>query len=245
MDIEHSVRCDRALRNMLAAEMSYYGLPVNQIITLTGLNEKNVREIRQHNMPDSQANHYIFRELFPCGGRVREHMLSRELRSRQARLQATLLITTLLQRHGKNAVQCTFPELVDANMVAAREWNRCLIIEEYTNRQNAQEAQPGLKPRLRRSTKAKPEPEPQFQSVTEHENRYSITMSTALNIQRHMFWGKLQVIQCVRCHAVAYLLSVEGQFSRRPICEFCNDPSINRLQVRQATRLIGPPPEPD
>lgn len=241
MATEHSSRCDRAIRNMVAAEMSYYGLPVNQIITLTGLNEKTVREIRQHNMPSSQSNHYIFRELFPCGGRVREHLLPRELRSKQARLQATLFIATLLQRHGKNALHATFPELVDANMVAAREWNRCLIIEEFTLGPKAKKAP--LKRRRRSSradnTNSTDTKESGFESVVGNENRYSLTMSTALNIQRHMFWGKLQVIQCVRCHAIAYLLAVEGQFSRRPICQFCNDASLNKLQISQAPRLLG------
>jgi len=239
MGTEHSTRCDRAIRNMVAAEMSYYGLPVNQIITLTGLNEKSVREIRQHNMPNSHTNHYIFRELFPCGGRVREHMLPRELRSKQARLQATLFIATLLQRHGKEAIHCSFPELVDANMVAAREWNRCLIIEKFTYGQKAKKAPLKKKSRSKPAGERTDTQEPAFESVKDNEARYSLTMSTALNIQRHMFWGKLQVIQCVRCHAIAYLLAVEGQFSRRPICQFCNDASINELQVKRATRLLG------
>lgn len=119
-----SSQLHRAQRYVSASYLIFFGVPTNQIVHTAALHDKTVRGIRSGKKPLAK-DHPEFKALFPCNTRSREESVAKALKQPYIRRQAAFFTTSLVQRLGiKGALSCSPVEIVDTNIMAAKEWNR-------------------------------------------------------------------------------------------------------------------------
>ncbi|WP_304526846.1 hypothetical protein [Halomonas sp. I5-271120] len=119
-----SAQLHRAQRYVSASFLIYFGVPTNQVVHTAALHDKTVRGIRSGKKPLAK-DHPEFRQLFPCQNRSREESVAKALKQPHIRRQAAFLMSSLTQRLGiAGTLNCSPVEVVDANIIAAKEWAR-------------------------------------------------------------------------------------------------------------------------
>lgn len=119
----------RAGRIRIASYLDMFGLPTNQIVHLSGLNDKTIREIKGE--PSAFArDDPRFSSLFPCSPKAREESIKKNFGCSLVRQQSALLMLMHYLRNHDDIWDPDPLKMIGSLLVASLEWQRIYVGEE-------------------------------------------------------------------------------------------------------------------